>query len=202
MVSEKTFAECMYDVSAEWIGECTPQTNYVTVTLRPFSFISTTPIYNQNTTYFFTSFSSEIKDGYGMGDEQRNLCSVGVRLILEVRDLTVRVPLLPRSSALNVKEVPVQRVSYGGPFIHMYKQGSLTSNVKVSSRNVIGSSAYKHSSFFHENVRISRSDEAKLNSPTSDYVNHNCNNLLICLASMKTISTLVLPLVIFVIDGI
>ncbi|VDM75476.1 unnamed protein product [Strongylus vulgaris] len=53
-VSEESFDECKYDLSAEWIGECSAGTKYVTVTLRSISAIPTQSAYNANTTYFFT----------------------------------------------------------------------------------------------------------------------------------------------------
>ncbi|VDK52486.1 unnamed protein product [Cylicostephanus goldi] len=71
-------------------------------------------VYNANATYFFTSFSS----GTHMGVYEKSgaLCLMGVRMILEVRRSSKRVPLLTRSftSEFDEVQVPVQRVTYGG----------------------------------------------------------------------------------------
>ncbi|KAK6017813.1 hypothetical protein OSTOST_16657 [Ostertagia ostertagi] len=60
---------------------------------------------------------------YGIRDRKGGLCEKGVRLILEIRDSTVRVPLKPRTDAgLHELQVPVQRVSYGGMPEKMFQQ--------------------------------------------------------------------------------
>ncbi|KAK6040379.1 Ephrin [Cooperia oncophora] len=110
-VSEESFAECKYDLSAQWVGECSRGLKYVTVSLRSLGIGPTQAAFYPNKTYFFTSFSSGTTSG--IGDKMGGLCDMGVRLILEVRDSTVRVPLKPRSGS-QVAQVPVQRVSYGG----------------------------------------------------------------------------------------
>ncbi|ETN76019.1 hypothetical protein NECAME_03585 [Necator americanus] len=123
-VSEESFDECKYDLSAEWIGECSAGTKYITVTLRSINVVPTQPVYYANVTYFFTSFSSGTHAG--IHEKGGALCLMGVRMIvsleielrtsLEVRGSSKRVPLLPRSftSEFEQLQVPVQRVSYGG----------------------------------------------------------------------------------------
>ncbi|KAK5967245.1 Ephrin RBD domain-containing protein [Trichostrongylus colubriformis] len=114
-VSEESFAECKYDLSAEWVGLCSRGRKYVTVSLRNLGVGPTQAVFYPNKTYFFTSFSSGTK--YGIDDKIGGLCEMGVRLILEVRDSSVRVPLKPRFSSgfhEHGLQVPVQRVSYGG----------------------------------------------------------------------------------------
>ncbi|KAK6749104.1 hypothetical protein RB195_001607 [Necator americanus] len=113
-VSEESFDECKYDLSAEWVGECSAGTKYITVTLRSINVVPTQPVYYANVTYFFTSFSSGTHAG--IHEKGGALCLMGVRMILEVRGSSKRVPLLPRSftSEFEQLQVPVQRVSYGG----------------------------------------------------------------------------------------
>lgn len=113
-VSEESFADCKYDTSAEWIGECGRGVRYITLSLRSLGIVSSQTVFVANQTYFFTSFSSGTR--HGIRDRRGGLCEMGVRLILEVRDSNARVPLLPRSfqSTLEEIQVPVQRVSYGG----------------------------------------------------------------------------------------
>ncbi|KAK6023738.1 hypothetical protein OSTOST_10466, partial [Ostertagia ostertagi] len=104
-VSEESFAECKYDISAEWVGECSRGLKYVPVSLRNLGFGPTQTVYYPNKTYFFTSFSSGTR--YGIRDRKGGLCEKGVRLILEIRDSTVRVPLKPRTDAgLHELQVP------------------------------------------------------------------------------------------------
>ncbi|RCN52334.1 hypothetical protein ANCCAN_01376 [Ancylostoma caninum] len=113
-VNEESFDECKFDLSAEWIGECSAGAKYFTVTLRSINVVPTQPIYHPNTTYFFTSFSSGTRSG--IHDKGGALCLMGVRMILEIRRSSKSVPLLPRSSSSDFEQlqVPVQRVSYGG----------------------------------------------------------------------------------------
>ncbi|EYB82529.1 hypothetical protein Y032_0357g3369 [Ancylostoma ceylanicum] len=113
-VNEESFDECRFDLSAEWVGECSAGAKYFTITLRSISVVPTQPIYYPNTTYFFTSFSSGTRSG--IHEKSGALCLMGVRMILEVRRSSKSVPLLPRSSTSDFEQlqVPVQRVSYGG----------------------------------------------------------------------------------------
>ncbi|KAJ1358511.1 hypothetical protein KIN20_016954 [Parelaphostrongylus tenuis] len=192
-MSEESFAECTYDLSAQWIGECSPGTNYVTVSLRPSSVIPTQSIYNQNTTYFFTSFSPSTRFGLG---RKSILCLSGVRLILEIRAMNVRVPLLrrPATSDLQEEQVPVQRVSYGVSPEQIYRQSVLESNSLLSPSNILSTFPLDQPFFLHENIRFDDNDELRWNLLPLEYMNDS---------SMTIIPTLVIiPLITLVVNGI
>ncbi|WKY03526.1 hypothetical protein Q1695_004913 [Nippostrongylus brasiliensis] len=95
-VSEESFADCKYDTSAEWIGQCSEGVRYITVFLHSTGDTPGQPTFLPNTTHFFTSFSSGSRRG--LRSRRGDLCVMGVRLILEVRDSNARVPMLPSSS--------------------------------------------------------------------------------------------------------
>ncbi|PIO61359.1 hypothetical protein TELCIR_17120 [Teladorsagia circumcincta] len=120
-------------MSAEWVGECSRGLKYVPVSLRNLGVGPTQTVYYPNRTYFFTSFSSGTR--YGIRDRKGGLCEKGVRLILEVRDSTVRVPLKPRfESGSHELQVPVQRVSYGGMPEKMFQQNLHHNQLSMRTR--------------------------------------------------------------------
>ncbi|KAK6048100.1 hypothetical protein COOONC_14395 [Cooperia oncophora] len=87
-VSEESFAECKYDLSAQWVGECSRGLKYVTVSLRSLGIGPTQAAFYPNKTYFFTSFSTGTTSG--IGDKMGGLCEMGVRLIVSFISLHIQ----------------------------------------------------------------------------------------------------------------